>query len=66
MADGARANRPTSAVEKMRVVREGGALLRPASESAGVWHGKPSTMLLAKENQARDFFYTSESHGGRK
>ena len=41
MADAyrARANRPTSAVEKTRNVREGGGVLRPSS--AGVWRGKP-------------------------
>ncbi len=39
-----RANRPTSAVEKTRSVREGGTMLRPAS--AGVWRGKPTNTAL--------------------
>jgi tetratricopeptide (TPR) repeat protein len=39
-----RANRPTSAVEKTRSVREGGTMLRPAS--AGVWRGKPTNSAL--------------------
>ena len=39
-----RASRPTSAVEKTRSIREGGAMLRPAS--AGVWRGKPANPVL--------------------
>ena len=39
-----RASRPTSAVEKTRSIREGGAMLRPAS--AGVWRGKPASAVL--------------------
>ena len=44
----ARANRPTSAVEKTRSVREGGSLLRPSS--AGVWRGKDRSMKLSGDS----------------
>lgn len=54
----ARANRPTSAVEKTRNIREGGRILRPAS--AGVWRGKP---LVALTSHAKDKALAGDSTG---
>ena len=62
MADVARqrrANRPTSAVEKTRSVREGHAsLLRPAS--AGVWRSKPSVYVASAAKEQGLLGDTSE------